>query len=1144
MPESKYQPDDYFPEGKSPKKHSEDEPKPSAFAPRQTVPDESPAWNDFTGPVSPASDAHPLPPAPLRSSEEPPVWNDFTGSLMPDRPEREPAYPHWREENPPAGAASVNSDYYDDYFTGRIQPQERSVPDKTSVSPVQSQTMLPNGGMSQRPSPPPLYPEPNFPGMEPVEAVDLNATRVTPAALQSTTGRRRVGSVARRAPTQPSRKSGWGCLARGLVISLFTLVVLGILGAIAAVAAYFSIAADLPTVDDLRARSSQFETTRILDRNGNSLYEILDPNAGRRTTVNLSQISPYVVAATIATEDKEFYNHPGFDLLAILRALWANTETGGQGGGASTITQQLARALLLSPEERAQRTYMRKVREIILAAEITRRYSKDEILELYLNEIYYGNLAYGIEAAAETYFGPAIDGQLTGSPNGILADDLNLAQASFLAGLPQSPAVYDIHTNRIATLNRHRDVIVLMYTLSADKNCIEVSNSPQRVCVGVNESLAAAQEIENYIFPAPNIQMRYPHWVQYIRSQLEAKYDAQTIYRSGFTVYTTLDPALQDIAQQLVTNQVSALFAEGKNVKNGALVAIQPQTGQILVMVGSPDFYNEEIDGQVNMAISPTRQPGSSIKPLTYVAAFEKGWTASTLIWDVPTGFPPSGDPNDPREPYVPENYDRRYHGPVTVRSALANSYNIPAVKALYHVGIYDDPNTPSKEGLIGMAEKLGITSLTRKDYGLALTLGGGEVSVLEMTGAFAVFANHGVRVPPVAILKVVDSDGKVVEEYNPPPGEQVIRPEHAFIISSILSDNNARRPMFGSNSVLNLPFPAAAKTGTTNDFRDNWTIGYTPDLAVGVWVGNADYTPMQNTTGLSGAAPIWSQFMQQAIPRITNNPTPFNRPSGIVDKVICAVSGTEPSQWCPQQSSEIFAADQPPLPASEDLWKEVILDTWSGLIANDSCKDFVEKKMTMNVADREGRFWLRKVDEGRAWAEQMGFDSPVFFTPDEECKADSPRATLSIENIRDGDVLTEEKIDVEIIADATDGFTVWKLEYAEGDDPADTDWQLLMESDQRVPSRMKVVNWNLEKVGNARFTLRLRMENRDGGYAERMIHIKIDYHPPTPEPTLVPPTETPTPIPPTETTVPLPPTETPTPPTPESPTPAPTVTP
>ncbi len=702
---------------------------------------------------------------------------------------------------------------------------------RRSHHPEDSQTLHPDGGLSERSSPPPLYPEYDpFPLPERVDEVDLNGTRVSPAAINGSLPRYPAGGYPPSgSPPRRASRGEWGCFVRGMVVILFGTVALFILGAVIAVFAYYSIASTLPSVADLRQRSAQFETTRILDRNGNSLYEILDPNAGRRTYVKLKDISPNLVAATIATEDKEFYNHPGFDPLAIVRAIWQNLETGGNGPGASTITQQLARALLLSSEERAQRTYMRKIREIILAAEITRRYSKDDILELYLNEIYYGNLAYGIEAAVETYFGPGVDGQPNefnpqGSPkNGHLADDLSLAQASFLAGLPQSPAVYDIYSNREATLNRHRDVLSLMYELSAAKNCIAVSNAAQPVCVEIEAALQASKVIEELTFPTPNIQMRYPHWVQFVRSQLESKYDAQTIYRSGFTVITTLDAGLQDTAQRIVTEQVAALV--DKNATNGALVAIKPATGEILAMVGSADFYNEAIDGQVNMATSQTRQPGSAIKPLTYVAAFEKGWTPATLIWDIPSGFPPSGDPNDPREPYVPVNYDGKFHGPVTVRTALSNSYNIPAVKALQFIGIYDDPNTPTLEGLVGMAHRLGITSLTRNDYGLALTLGGGDVSLLEMTGAYAVFANRGVRLPPVAILKITDHAGNLIDEYVPPQGEQALRPEHAYLISSILSDYEARRPMFGSRPVINLPFPAAAKTGTTNDFRDNWTM-------------------------------------------------------------------------------------------------------------------------------------------------------------------------------------------------------------------------------------------------------------------------------------------------------------------------------
>ena len=355
-----------------------------------------------------------------------------------------------------------------------------------------------------------------------------------------------------------------------------------------------------------------------------------------------------------------------------------------RAGGASTITQQLARNLLLSPEERVQRTYTRKAREIILAAEITRRYSKDEILELYLNENYYGNLAYGIEAAAETYFGKT-------------ADQLNLAEASFLAGLPQSPSIYDIYTNPEVTLTRHQQVLVLMFQLSL-RTWLHPGQQQRCSRSVLHRQMPPMLPTKSKPIPfrPPIIEIRYPHWVNFVREQLEEQYDPQTIYRSGFTIYTTLDPNLQDTAQHIVTEQVAALI--DKNAHNGALVAIKPSTGEILAMVGSADFYNEAIDGQVNMATSPTRQPGSSIKPINYVAAFEKGWTPATLIWDVPSEFPPSGDPNDPREPYKPVNYDDRFHGPVTVRTALANSFNVPAVKTLQFVGIYDDPKRPRRK--------------------------------------------------------------------------------------------------------------------------------------------------------------------------------------------------------------------------------------------------------------------------------------------------------------------------------------------------------------------------------------------------------------------------------------------------------------
>jgi 1A family penicillin-binding protein len=968
-----------------------------------------------------------------------------------------------------------------------------------------------------RPLPPGMYPaldKDNMPLPRRVNETDVDGTTVTPAAFETKTHPRYAVAASKSTPgrngTKPLRGlrrfRNWGCVPQALVVLLFLLVFGGLCMASLALYEYYSIASNLPSVGDLQGHSAQFETTRILDRNGDLLYEILDPNAGRRTYVTLDKISPAVLAATIATEDKDYYNHPGYNLFAIIRALWQNYTTGDTVSGASTITQQIARSILLTPEEASQRTYLRKTREILLAAEITRRYSKDQILELYLNQIYYGNLAYGIEAAAETYFGTT-------------ADQLTLAQAAFLAGLPQSPAVYDIYTNRDATLARDQQVLTLMLQDSYEQNCIHVSNISEPVCVDAAAAAQAALDIRGFNFPTPDVNMRYPHWVNYVRSQLEANYDAQTIYNSGFTITTTLDPTLQDYAQQLVTGQVATLAAN--NASDGALVAIKPSTGEILAMVGSADFNNEAIHGQVNMAVSETRQPGSSIKPINYVAAFQKGWTPATLIWDVPSEFPPSGDPNDPHPPYIPNNYDNKFHGPVTVRTALANSFNVPAVKTLDFVTVY------GAGGMIEMAKRFGITSLNRDDYGLSLTLGGGDVSVLEMVSAYSVFANAGVRVPPVSILKIVDHQGNVVYQYSPPQGDRVVSPEHAYLITSILSDNDARSWMFGTHSLLNLPFPVAAKTGTTNDFRDNWTLGYTPDIAAGVWVGNADYTPMVNTTGLTGAAPIWSQFMQMAAPYVSGGNSPgFTRPPGIVDKVICSLSGTEPSQWCQGgQRSEIFASDQPPLPAGQDLRREVTLDTWTGLEASGACNDFTNKQVVINVTDPWAMQWFDSKD-GRNWLKDNSFPVPPVYAPQRECGENDPHANLNL-SVNEGDVITQPTLAVQGTADATGGFKSWRLEFGLGQDPGG--WTTLAQSDQPVDNSL-LFNWDLSNLQDRTITLHLYVTGK-AGYAERFIHFTLALPTPTPPPTETPaPTNTPVP-----TDTPMPsdtalPTETPTP--------------
>jgi penicillin-binding protein 1C len=979
-------------------------------------------------------------------------------------------------------------------------------------------------GSGTRPIRHPAVDENGMPLPRQVEEIDMGATRVGQSAYEHTPTptARRPRATQPVTPAPLPRSLNWskagGCFLRGLIITIFIVVALGLVLTATGIYEYYSIAASLPSVSDLKQHASQFETTHILDRNGDLLYEISDPNAGRRTYVPLKDISPYLVAATISTEDKDFYSHGGFDPLAILRAFWQNLTSGETVSGASTITQQVARTLLFTPEERGQQSYMRKVREAILSTEIERRYSKDEILELYLNEIYYGNLSYGVEAAAETYFGKT-------------ASQLSLAEAAFLAGLPQAPSVYDIYTNRDITMVRYQTVIMAMLALSSERHCIYVSNASDPVCVDGPAAAAAIQEIKDRTFTPPVTVMRYPHWVQYIRTLLEQQFDPQTIYRSGFTVYTTLDPDLEDAAQQSVTAQVAALV--DKHVTDGALVAIKPSTGEILAMVGSPDFYSEVNAGQINMAVSPTRQPGSSIKPFTYLAAFEKGWTPSTLIWDVPSEFPPSGLPNDPNPPYVPNNFDHRFHGPVTVRVALANSYNVPAVKVLQFVGVYDDPNTPQKDGMIAMAERMGITSLTRADYGLSLTLGGGEVSLLEMTGGYAVIANGGLKVPPVAISKIVDFQGNVVYQYQLPAGDQVINPDHAFLMSSILSDNSARAPVFGPNSIVNLPFQVAVKTGTSNDSRDNWTLGYTSDLAVGVWVGNADYTPMENTTGITGAGPIWAEFMTFAINRLTGgNPTPFVRPADIEEHTICTVSGTQPSQWCPSQREEYFAAGQPPLDPEHDLWRQLQVDTWTNLESSPECADFIDKRMVINVIDESARTWISQDEAGQQWAREMGFDK-IYFVPDRKCSASDPRPHLQFGGLQDNQTITDNMLDISVVADATSGFRSWRLEWGMGDDPAD--WTTLIgDMGYAVSSPQKVYTWDLTGIPPGQITLRLYLQSDSNGYAERRIHFNVNLSTPTPTETMTPrptstriPTATFTPTPTPSVT--LPPTEYPT---------------
>lgn len=585
---------------------------------------------------------------------------------------------------------------------------------------------------------------------------------------------------------------------------------------------YYSVT---PAASQLMTRKID-QTTKIYDRTGNYLlYEVYGEE--NRKIVAHDEIPDSVRAATIATEDANFYYHFGIDPLSVLRAIKVNFENNEIRQGGSTITQQLARNAFLTRE----RTLKRKILEAVFSLKIERHYSKDEILDQYLNEVPYGANAYGIETASETYFGKP-------------AKDITLDEAAFLAALPKAPSYYSPY-------NTHHDALA-----ARQKNILE----------RVGElKLASSEEVSNALavdtfskVKKPSQPILAPHFVFFVLEQLEKQYGKDFLRTAGFDVYTTLDYDMQKIGEDVVRRGAEKNIARGAS--NAGLVAVDPKNGEILTMVGSKNFFDPSIDGEVNVTISP-RQPGSSFKPFAYAHAFELGYQPETMILDARTNFGPDGS----GRPYIPRNYDGKFHGLLPMRSTLAMSLNVPAVKVLYLASI---------DGTIDLAHKMGITTLNdRKRYGLSLVLGGGEVKLLDMAGAFSVFATEGVRNPVNAIMKITDRTGKIYqqEELNP---ERVLDVQVARKINSILSDNKARTPIFGPRSPLTLESigkTVAAKTGTTSEFRDAWTVGYTPSIAVGVWAGNNDNHPMKaGADGVFVAAPIWNDFMQQVL---TNQP-------------------------------------------------------------------------------------------------------------------------------------------------------------------------------------------------------------------------------------------------------------------------------
>lgn len=618
--------------------------------------------------------------------------------------------------------------------------------------------------------------------------------------------------------TIPDKKSvkkprGWTKILLRAFFALF------FIGTVSAVALFAWVAKDLPSPGKINKRVIA-ESTKIYDRSGEHLlYEVHGEE--KRTIIPFEEIPKNVRAATISLEDQDFYSHYGIKLSSIMRAVLKDVMSGDRAQGGSTITQQFVKNSLLTNEK----TLIRKIKEVILSIEIEQKFSKDEILAMYLNEIPYGSNAYGIEAAAQTFFGKH-------------AKDLTLDEAALLASLPQAPSYYSPYGS-------HRDALAgrRQYALKQMERLGYISE--EQLNEALNTDVFAKISPQKHIIAAP-------HFVMYIKEYLSEKY-GESVEEMGLRVYTTLDWDKQIEAERIVKEK--AIENEKKwNAENAALVAMDPKTGQIIAMVGSRDYFDKDIDGQVNVAIRD-RQPGSSFKPYVYLAAFQKGYIPETMIYDVETQF----DTAEGKE-YKPQNYDGKFRGPLHMKEALAQSLNIPAVKTLYLVGVKD---------AITLAKNLGITGLNEENrYGLSLVLGGGEITLLDHVNAYSTLATGGIKRQKTAILRIEDAKGVVLEEFKPDAGERIIDEKYVAMLDHVMSTNAYRAPVFGENSPLRSDSrPMAAKTGTTNEFRDGWTVGHTPSLAVGVWAGNNDNTSMvTGADGVNVAAPIWRAFMDFAL--------------------------------------------------------------------------------------------------------------------------------------------------------------------------------------------------------------------------------------------------------------------------------------
>lgn len=847
-----------------------------------------------------------------------------------------------------------------------------------------------------------------------------------------------------------------------------------------------------PAIAALEDFDPGFATVTLLDNAGERIATLTREGEDRRE-VDITQVSPYVIHAILTLENRTFFDDPGWNFFSTLRAFYDNFLGGEVVSGGSTITQQVARNLVL---QNTDATADRKLNEIIVAGEITNQYDKNEILELYLNDVtFFGNQTYGIEAAAQFYFNkPALE--------------LNWPEAALIASIISAPATNEPVNNRENSLQLMEQTMDAM----VENGCQQVDESGRELCItqGDRNSPEIALELAQVLarrFNARESGVRYPHFTQRVQAELEDVFGS-AVYSQGYIVTTTLDSELQDFVQTSLQNRVAELSVTGVNT--GAAMVTDPRNGAILAMVGSPDFNNEDIAGQVNGALT-WQQPGSAIKPIIYAAALSgidlngngaadagEYYTPSSILWDVPSVY---GN-------YVPVNIDGRFRGPVNVRNALQNSYNIPAIKAYDFIGT---------ENFQRVAAAMGIDFLPEAEFNLTTALGSTDVRLINMMSAYGTIANDGMRMPLFTIESIEDPNG------NPVPIPARAEPTRAlteaisFLMQDILTDDAARADQFGVNSALTISGIAenavGAKTGTTDNSRDLWTMGFTSNRVVGVWLGTFDDAPTFNTTGFTATAPLWNTIMRRAIQGTT--PGQFVLPGGgtVVTRDVCLDTGTVPGDNCPRVSPAFFAAAYPPPPPENGPVVNLRIDSWLQIRANDLCPDQQIVQTFANIDDPFAIEWINTSAEGRSYANRVGLSVPVEQAPQAQCTTGVLLPQARIAEPNPGSVQTVQGNLSILGLMSAENFNRYQIEFAPVNSenfqiiqqPADQQLVQLPSTQQQINPNSVLGIWDTTTVPNGDYTIRLAAFSNDGGFLYRTSQVVVNNPAPTATPTVQP---------------------------------------